>query len=181
MTGTLDREAYLDALRSRLADVGVTLFEPPRTSTSVPTEDEYAALLVDLLRSGDVRLELAVPCLLAMHDGAAAARAVARAASALAQPERATLGLLYRLARYLVASRGMTFAFVFGRTPYLDPLPLEPADLPDPSELFGEKGLSVASESFRDRGEPDFAGGAQREFDTWLGIARAERRRREPA
>ncbi len=181
MTRSETEEAHLDELRSKLADFGVTLFERPHAVPSTPTPDEYAALIVDLARSGDPRLAHAIPCLLAVHDGDLAATAVARAYAALSGTEADELGLRYRLARCLVASRAPYLSFLFGRRPTLPPLPIEPIDVPDPSELRGEKGLQVASESYRERHLPDVAGGAERQFDTWLDLVRAESGRRESA
>jgi hypothetical protein len=176
-----DRDARLDELRSRLADFGVTLFDEPRATVCVPPPEEYDRVIVDLLRSGDARLRLAIPCLLAMHDGPPAASATTRAAAAVGPSEMDELGLLYRLARCLVSSRAPVLALLFGRRPELPPLPIEPIDVPDPSELRGEKGLRFASETYEERGLPDMAGGAERQFDTWLDIAWAERRRRVSA
>jgi hypothetical protein len=177
----VDRETRLDGLRSKLADFGVALFDRPRATTTAPVGDEYAALIVDLLESGDARLRLAVPCLLAAHDGAPAAAATTRAAAMLSAAAARELGLLYRLARCLVVSRGPYLAFLFGRRPTLPPLPIEPSDVPDPSELHGEKGLRFASEVFRERGLPDMPGGAERQFDTWLDLVRTHRWHRESA
>jgi hypothetical protein len=176
---TPDHEDRRDALRSKLADFGVTLFDGPRDEPSTPSADEYAALIVDLLRSGDARLRLAVPCLLAAQDGAPAATATSRAAATLTAAEGDELGLLYRLARCLVISRGPYLGFLFGRRPMLPALPIEPMHIPDPSELHGEKGIRFASESYCERGLPDMAGGAERQFDTWLDLVRTQSGRSE--
>jgi hypothetical protein len=176
----VDQEARLDAMCRRLAEVGVPLFEPSAVGRALHG-DEYAHLIVELFRAGEPRLRLAIPCLLAAHDGEPAARATAHAAAALSAEEADGLGLLYRLARCLVASRAPYLAFLFGRRPTLPPLPIEPVDVPDPSESHGERGLWFVSETCRERLVPDLAGGAARHFDTWLDLVRAETRRRESA
>jgi hypothetical protein len=167
-------------MRRRLAELGVPLFETISDGPPLD-EDEYARLIVALLRSGDARLRLAIPCLLAAHDGDVAARATGRAAAMLSAEEADDLGLLYRLARCLVTSRRPGLAFVAGRRPVLPPLPIEPTDVPGPEEAHGERGTWFVSETCRERGVPDIAGGAAREFDTWLDLLRATTRRRESA
>lgn len=176
-----DRATRLDELRSKLADLGVTLFERPRAVPSVPTADEYAALIADLARSGDPRLAHAIPCLLAVHDGDLAATAVGRAYASLPREDAELLGLRYRLARSLVLSRAPMLALLLGRRPVLRPLPIEPQGVPDPEELLGEKALRFASEAYCERALPDLPGGAERQFDTWIDIAWAERPRRVSA
>lgn len=173
-------DARLDALCRRLAEVGVPLFEPTATGP-VLGGDEYARLIVDLFRSGEPRIRFAIPCLLAAHDGDAASEATGHAAARLSSQDTDDLGLLYRLARCLVASRAPYLSFLFGRRPALPPLPIEPADVPDPSESFGERGLWFVSETCRERLVPDLAGGVAREFDTWLDLVRTATRRRESA
>ena len=177
---TSDRsQARLDALRARLAELGVPLFR--RRAAGPPlAQDEYVELIGALFRSGDVRLRLAIPCLLAAND-TSAAEVVRTAAAALPKAGSVDLGLLYRLARCLVVSRAPLLAYRLGRSPALPPLPIEPAEVPDPAELRGEKGLRVASELFRERGLPDLPGGAERQFDTWLDLVGNGSRRRESA
>jgi hypothetical protein len=172
-------QARRAALRARLAELGVPLFE--RSAVGPPLRSgEYARLVTELLRSGDVRLRLAIPCLLAANDASAAA-AVGTSAAGLSRAERTDLGLLYRLARCLVISRAPLLAYRLGRRPRLPPLPVEPAGVPDPDELRGEKGLRFASEWYRERRLPDLPGGAERQFDTWLDLVRTGSRRSESA
>jgi hypothetical protein len=180
VTDHADREERLDAMCRRLAEVGVPLFEPTASGPGLGTE-EYEELIVGLFRSGEPRLRLAIPCLLAVQDGKRARDAVARASATMSAREADELGLLYRLARCLVVSRAPYLALNFGRRPSLPPLPIEPIDIPGPEELRGEKGLRFASEVCLERGLPDMPGGAERQFDTWLDIAWVERRRRVSA
>jgi hypothetical protein len=170
-------EAHLDDLRGRLARHGVPLFEPTPTAEAAPSGPSgLAALLGDLVTSGDPRLEGSVPCLLAAVEPARAARALADAARA--RPDLgARLGRLYRLARALVVSRGPDLERLFGPRSALSASALEPDDLPDPSEAFGERTLWRASERARARGEPDEARGIETLFDTWLLLVGDERSR----
>jgi hypothetical protein len=181
MARSTNEDAQLDELRSKLADYGVTLFERAPGRPTTPDVDDYAALIARLVKSGDARLRLAVPCLLAANDGALAATATSRAAAGLSAAEVGELGLLYRLARCLVASRAPYLAYVLSHRPTLPPLPIEPIDVPGPDELSGEKGLRFASESYWERGLPDLPGGVERQFDTWLDLASVRTGRRESA
>jgi len=173
-------EDRLDAMCRRLAEIGVPLFQRTTLGPKLG-DDEYADLLVALSRSGEPRLRLAVPCVLAAHDGVVARRAVAHAAATMSAAEADELGLLYRLARCLIVSRGPYLVFLFGRRPTLPPLPIEPADVPDPADGRGESGLWFVAETCRERLLPDLAGGAAAEFDTWLDLVRAETKRLESA
>ena len=182
-SGTISRvsdDDRLDALCRRLAEIGVPLFEP--SASGPPLGDaEYPRLIVDLFRSGEPRLRFAIPCVLATHDGESGARATALAAATLSSAELEELGLLYRLTRCLIASRGPYLAFLLGRRPRLPALPIEPVDVPNPDEAHGERGIWYVRETCRERLVPDLAGGVAREFDTWLDLVRVHTRRRESA
>ncbi len=166
MPGPADSPAPdLDALRTALARYGVTLLaEPPATIEKDPSVEEIASLLAALASSGNARLKGAIPCLLAAVPPEVARAAVERAAAG--HPSlRPALGLLYRLARALVISRDLDLRRLFGRATPLPPSRIEPADLPDPSEQFGEMTLWKA---------PEPAGDAEDLFDAWLRLRTVE-------
>ena len=172
-----DIEERREKLRDRLAEIGVPLFRASSAGAGRLETEEYSGLIVALLRSDDARLWLAIPCVLAAHDGRDAAAAVTQAAISLSAGEIGELGLLYRLSRCLVVSRSPLLMLLLGKRPLLPPLPIEPADVPDPSELCGEKGLGFASEWYCELGLPDLPGGAERQFDTWLDLVQPARHR----
>jgi hypothetical protein len=149
--------------RRRLAALGVGLFDAEPEGGPVLDAREYRDLLAILVRS-DARLKAAIPCLLARHDPAAA---VSAAISRLPKEEARMLAFLYRIARCLVVSREPDLR-ARGLRPRLKAIPEEPAEIPGPEEMLGEKGPWVASELARERGEPDFAGDATSMFDLWL-------------
>ena len=157
-----------DALRRRLAEIGVPLFEPTPTGS---TRSAVGPLLVALLRSGDPRLLASIPCALA-----ATANSPVGVPSDLSGSEQDRLGLLHYAARCLATSRSPDLTQLFGKPLELPPSTAEPAGLPDPAESFGKRGLAAASER-----DPQLVGDAIRLFDQWLRIQRLERRTREPA
>lgn len=163
--------------RARLAALGVGVFDAAPDGRPSLDAREYPAFLAGLVRSGDARLRAAIPCLLAVHDGAGAAEAVRSAIGILSKDDAATLAFLYRIARCLVASRAPDLGFRELR-PSLPPIPEEPAEIPGPEEMSGEKGPWVASGLAHERGVPDLAGDAQSMFDLWLRLPAAEH---EPA
>jgi hypothetical protein len=167
----------VDDLRARLAALGVGVFDAePAGRTSLDVR-EYPAFLVDLVRSGDARLKAAIPCVLAAHDGARAADAVRSAIRILPPDDAATLAFLYRIARCLAVSRGPDLRSR-NLGPDLRPIPEEPAEIPGPDEMLGEKGPWLASEFARESGAPDLAGDAASMFDLWLRLPAVEH---EPA
>lgn len=172
-------EAESARLRRALAAAGVALFENAPRGRADPEDPPAADLLRELLRSGDPRLLAAVPCLLVASEEAAGA--APKAAEGLDPRDRARLGLLHRLGRALAVSRGPDLRRLLGRTPRLEPLAVEPADLPDPSEDFGEACLWRAAEREEEAGTPRISAGVVRTFDTWLGILAAEGTALEPA
>jgi hypothetical protein len=156
-----------------LATHGVTLFEScPPEGPRPPLLAEYERLLGALVAAG-ARLQVAVPCLLAVHDGEAARVAVLGAAEA-GGAATSRLGLLYRVARALLRARAPDLEFLLGRRPVLPPLAIEPPGV-DPTVRHGEAALAELSERARSFGEPDVAGGAARAFDTWLRLAAVDR------
>ena len=163
--------------RARLAALGVPLFDADLVGPSSLDPAEYARLLVHLARA-DARLQASIPCLLAAHDGPAAAAAVREALAHLGPAEAESLAVLYRAARCLIVSRRPDLDHVLGRSPKLPPLPQEPSDLPGPEALLGEFGLAVASDRARETGGPDLVGDAVSLFDTWLRVRATEH---EPA
>ncbi len=178
MDRTRVNEEEAARLRLALAAAGVALYEDAPGPRAPLDDANYADLLRSLLGSGEARLLVAIPCLLAANDGPAAARAVREVATGLVGEERAQLGLLYRLARALVVSRAPDLRRLLGRIPTLDAIPSEPAELPDPASRHGEDCVREAVD------HADFgpiAGGAERAFDTWVGILTVEASPREPA
>jgi hypothetical protein len=173
-------EARPEELRSRLALHGVPLFEPTPAEGPVAAGPlDLAALVGDLVTSGDPRLVASIPCLLVAAEPERAWKALEDAARA--RPEAcARLGRLHRLARALAVSRGPDLERLLGKRPALPASDLEPADLPDPSESFGERTLWRASERARARGEPDEAAAVVKTFDTWLRLRGDERSRGRP-
>lgn len=178
-----------DRLRSRVEHAGVPIFRGHRApdehsvhhgakrgdGTRAPHLDAQtlAALLRDLLASGDARLTAAVPSVLASAgDAAPAIRIVA---DSLDAASRARLGLLHRVARALVVSRAPDLRQRFGAVPLLSPCADEPPDLPDPAADHGEallrELLDPASEACATWGP--LAGDAVDLFDTWLRLTAA--------
>jgi hypothetical protein len=143
------------------------VFDAAPEGPASPDQVEYPDLLVRLVCSGDARLRAAIPCLVALHDGARAAAAVRDAISRLDEGEAETLAFLYRIARCLALSRGPDLRF-HGLRPDLPPIPEEPAEIPGPDVRSGERGLWIASELARERGAPDLGGAAASMFDLWL-------------
>lgn len=163
------------ALRSRLAQLGVGLFEPaaPRAAAA-PDAESYAHLVAALAASGDPRLRASLPCLFALHDEGAASAAT-DAASRLAPDARERLGLAWRIARALVVSRAPDLRHLFGRDRRLPPLPFEPDDLPDPGDDHGERCLWMAHRRHEDDPAGDPVGDLEDLFDAWLRLAECER------
>jgi hypothetical protein len=162
---------------ARLAALGIRVFDatPERPSSLGPRE--YEELLGRLAASGIARLKAAIPCVLAAHSGPRAADATRVALATLRADDALTLAFLYRIARCLVVSRGPDLGFRRLR-PDLPPIPEEPAEIPGPEEMLGEKGPWFASELARERGVADLAGDAETMFDLWLRLPAAEH---EPA
>lgn len=152
--------------RARLAALGIGVFDAAPEGRASLHAREYPTLLAALIR-GDARLRATIPCLVAAHDGPHAAGAVRDAIARLAEDKGKALALLYRIARCLVVSRGPDLASR-GLAPGLPAIPEEPAEIPGPDEMLGEKGPWIASELARERGEPDLAGDAASMFDLWL-------------
>jgi hypothetical protein len=169
------------SVRARLAGLGIPLFAEEPLGDGVLAPGEYEQLLVGMVISGDARLFAAIPCLLAAHDGEEAGRAVAAAQRALDARDGARLLRLYRIARGLILSRAPDLMLLTGRDRTLPSLAEEPLDLPDPSLLYGELTLAVATDVANERGEPDLAGEAASIFDTWIRIVRSEGAEFEPA
>jgi hypothetical protein len=170
-----------DDLRRRVAAAGVSLFRTGRVRRRPFRGRAYEALLVALVASRDARLRGCLPCVLAVNDGPAAARAARAAARRLPRADRATLGLLYRLARALCISRGPDLEDLLGRRRALDPVPFEPASLPAPEERAGERCLARALEAGWADLAPGLCGDAVSMFDTWLAIHAVENPVRVPA
>ncbi len=168
-------------LRLSLAEAGVALYEDapgPRTPLDASA---YADLLRSLVASGDARLVVAIPCLLAANDGPSASRSAAEAAAGLGAEDRGRLGLLYRLARALLVSRAPDLRRLLGGVPRLDPVSLEPEGLRDPAEDCGEALVREAADLEEEADLPRVSADAERAFDTWLGILAAKGPIHEPS
>jgi hypothetical protein len=159
---------HLDALRRRLADIGVPLFDTPRARD----EPDCSALIGELLLSADPRLVASIPCVFTARPQTSVC--LDRAAAAFGPDDRSRAGLLHHVARCLVVSREPDLARLFGRAPSLDAATIEPRDLPPPSDSFGRAGLAAAADR-----EPRLVGDAVRLFDQWLRILQLEQRTRE--
>lgn len=153
--------------RARLAALGVGVFDSAPVGLPSLDAGEYPVLLAQLVRSGDARLKAAIPCLLALHDGVRGADAVRGALRNLPPRDATSLAFLYRIARCLVVSRGPDLGSR-GLRLDLPPIPEEPAEIPGPEEMLGEKRPWIASELARERGAPDLAGDAASMFDLWV-------------
>ena len=130
--------------QQRLADLGVGLFHAaPRVRT--PSIDEFAALTVELVASGDPRLVASLPCLFVLHDDLAAA-AARRASHALDGADLERLGLAWRLGRAFAIQWEPDVVHLLGRRRRLPALPFEPSALPEPEEDLGERCPAVARE-----------------------------------
>lgn len=166
MTHTGRPGPALDELRTRLAEAGVPLFVHARRRTR---DDDVAALLASLVRSGDPRLAAAAGCLLLALPGDAgtALDAARRACAALDDAERLVLGTVYRAARALSIARSPDLASAGLRARPLAPWEGEPPTLPDPDDHQGEAFLRWAP------GDDPRAGDVIDAFDAWLGELRA--------
>lgn len=164
-------EAANAQLRSRLARLGVPLFEPTAPG---PDDFDRTDVVVALLRSGDPRLVASIPCLVVI--GGLTGGAAERASRLLDPGERDRFGLLHYVARCLAASRAPDLARDLGVARAIAPIAAEPRDLPDATDQFGERGLARAAD--RDRG---LVGDAVDLFDTCLRALRLERGSHEPA
>ena len=163
-----------DALRRRLSEIGVPLFEPTPNVPPVRGEAEWAQVVTDLLRSGDERLMAAIPCVLALADHSSARVAAQAAVAQPAATER--LGFIHWLARCLVVTRGPDFQFLFGCRRSLPRLEFEPSGVPDPEERHGEIGVGAAQDL-----DERLTVAAEQTFDLWIRILWAQRSGRTEA
>jgi hypothetical protein len=161
-------------LRSRLAQHGVGLFRPAAPGAAAPAAGDFAALVAALAASDDPRLVASLPCLFVLHDAGAPAAATT-AAAALGPRELARLGRAWRLARAFAVSHGPDIVHLFGRPRRLPPLPIEPADLPEPDADFGERCPAIAREMHDGDPEGNLVGDFVDLFETWLRLAETER------
>lgn len=164
-----------DALRARLAELGVGLFV---TTAAAPVEvgsGELAALFEALATSDDPRLRASLPALF-VSQYATAPAAAEEAAARLDPVRRKRLGVVWRLARALAVSRGPDIRALFGADRHLPPLRFEAAELPDPGDECGERCLRAAREAHE--GDPDGnpVGDLEDLFDAWVRIVECDRR-----
>jgi len=163
----------MEELHARLAAAGVTLFDvPPEPSHSLDRAG-LTALILDVLAEGSASLAVTLPSLFVAQDHCATA-AVGDAASRLSASARRRLGLLYRLARCLAASRRPDVEHYLGRQVTLPPWEGEPTDQPDPAERHGHSCLREARDEGENPGIAGIAGDAERTFDQWLRILSVE-------
>lgn len=167
----------MDDLHARLAAAGVGLFDVPAAPVTPLDRQGLSDLIVDVLDEGSASMAVAIPSLIVAQDLLAPA-AVGDAAGRLPPPARRRLGLLYRLARCLAASRRPDVEHYLGRCVSLPPWEGEPVDLPDPAERFGHSCLREARDEEEHPGIAGLAGDAERTFDQWLRILAVEGGRR---
>ena len=163
----------MEDLHARLAAAGVPLFDAPASEVVVLDRAGLADLIRDLLAEDSPSLAVVLPCVFVAQDSHAAA-AVVDAAQSLGSGARRRLGLLYRLARCLAASRRPDVEHYIGRPVTLPSWDGEPADLPDPAERYGHSCLREARDEEENPGIAGVAGDAERTFDQWLRILAVE-------
>lgn len=112
------------------------LFDETLCAPHAPAVRDRAALLADLVGSGDPRLAAAAACLLVVID--APDRAAERAAQALPPEGRRLLGTIYRTARALSIARAPDLSIERVREHPLPAWTGEDTSLPDPDAHKGE-------------------------------------------
>ncbi len=156
-----------------LAELGVGLFAPA-ASVRTPSTAELEDLITRLITAGDPRLFSSLPCLFVLHDQVAP-EAVRRVAEQVAGVERASLGLAWRLARAFAIQWEPDVVHLFGSPHRLPALAVEPQQLPDPEDDFGERCPAIARELHAERPEGNVVIDLIDSFHTWLRQTELER------
>jgi len=156
-----------------LAELGVGLFAPA-TSVRTPSTAELEDLITRLISSGDPRLVSSLPCLFVLHDRVAP-EAVRRVAEQIVGVDRESLGLAWRLARAFAIQWEPDVVHLFGCPHRLPALAVEPQQLPDPEEDFGERCPVIARELYAERAEGNIVIDLIDTFRTWLRQTELER------